>query len=417
MSDKIPASLDIDQLVDYLTMEEFADAYGIPRDKLQRSGKEIRIPCTLAGCENCDQTGDRVIAILADHRAKLWKCHHYVDGEACNKQGNFVSLVSLALGGPIRPRGEDFKRVSRALRSMANGEGPIALATSTDISAPDSPPPAQTKAKSQPAKPRSNVKPNTPLEESENEKIRAIADLYRKLTMDITKMPPYASRYVRMRPFLTEDLAAQRKFGYLSRGTGGDRSGGTQRGKFVYSMANPEGKINTYFGRDTDWEAKHVKWIAGGRVGKEPSKFHFVSGYQRGLDLYGQEFMKPEIVGDSLQEIGLPVVEGPNDVLNLIQTLRIHAVGLCSNNATKSQIERIAELAHEVAGGTITLLLDCDQAGDKGADLFSSEASKHARVQRAWARDMHSGKFDGRQPESLTMAEGRELREFLVGRK
>lgn len=417
MSDKTPASIDIDQLVDRLTVEEFADAYGIPRDSLQRSGKEIRMPCTLPGCDHCDQTGDRVIAILADHRAKLWKCHHYVDGQACNKQGNFVSLVSLALGGPMRPRGEDFKRVSRALQSMANGDSPVGPATSTDSPAPNSPPPVRAEVKSQPAKPKSDVKLNTPLEESDNEKIRAIADLYKKLTMDITEMPPHASKYVRMREFLTEELAAQRKFGYLSRGTGGDRSGGTQRGKFVYAMANSEGKVTTYFGRDTDWEAKHAKWRAGGREGKEPSKFHFVSGYQRGLDLYGQELMKPEIVGESLREIGLPVVEGPNDVLNLIHTLRVQAVGLCSNNATQHQIERIAELAHQVAGGTITLLLDCDEAGDKGADLFSSEASKHARVQRAWARDMHGGKFDGRQPESLTMAEGRELREFLVARK
>lgn len=406
-------SIDVDKLSEQISIEQLASQLGISPDELIHAGDEVRLPCRLAGCEHCDQTGGRVIAVLKSHRAKLWKCHHYAEGQACGKQGNLVSLISLSLGGPLKPRGEDFRRAAQAIEQLVLGET-TAPTPDPDNSGENPVPASQPKQNS---KKKELPKENVALEEHENERVRAIADLHRKLTLDIASMPPHASKYVRARPFLSESLSAERYFGYLPSDTGGDRSGGTQRGKFVYAMKNRQNQVVTYFGRDTDWERKYTAWIANHREGREPAKFHFVKGYARGLDLYGAEKIRPEIVGESLRRIGLPVVEGPNDVLNLIHNLRVHAVGLCSNQATQTQIERIAELAHSVAGGVITLLLDCDDAGDQGADAFCLEASKHARVQRAWSQSMYDGRFAGRQPESLTMPEAKELKRHLTRRR
>ena len=82
---------------------------------------------------------------------------------------------------------------------------------------------------------------------------------------------------------------------------------------------------------------------------------------------------------------------------------------------TDHQIERIAEIAHQVAGGVVTLLYDCDEQGDQGMDRDSVKFAKHCRVQRAWARDMHGGRFAQMQPEQLTMENGGKfLRDFLT---
>ena len=61
--------------------------------------------------------------------------------------------------------------------------------------------------------------------------------------------------------------------------------------------------------------------------------------------------------------IGLVLVEGPNDVIRL-DTLGVPAVGLYSNRISREQAAKAAQLARELAGGIVTIFLDCDPEGE-----------------------------------------------------
>ena len=64
------------------------------------------------------------------------------------------------------------------------------------------------------------------------------------------------------------------------------------RGKIVYSMLSDNGEVLTWFGRDPEYEGKYHEWIVGGKQGNEPEKYHFVRGFQRGLELFGQHRLR-----------------------------------------------------------------------------------------------------------------------------
>ena len=58
-------------------------------------------------------------------------------------------------------------------------------------------------------------------------------------------------------------------------------------------------------------------------------------------------------------------------------------------------------LAREVAGGVVTVLLDCDDEGENGMKQALGYLSQLVPVRLAWTSKMYGGKFKGRQPESL----------------
>lgn len=383
-----PGFINVDELAQQLTVQQVADHFGVPVDALQQTGREIRTRCFLQ-CGKQHETGDRALAIQSEHPAKIWKCHDY---DCPVKQGgNLVSLVSLAMGLPVRPRGDDFKRVARLMQSLCNGDAPQpeSTASASVQPKPDLPNKAEPKV-------------NAPLAESDNERVRAIDELHRKLTVDLSRLPPAASAYVRRHGFLNEDAAARWQVGYLARDSGGDASGGTMRGKFVVAIADRDGNRVAYAGRDPDWEAKHAAWAAAGRQGKEPAKWTFPKNFFRGVEVYAQDRLRTEEVRDKLRHIGLPVTEGPLDSINTWESLDVPSVAILSNHATDEQLERIAELANDVSNGTVTLLYDCDEQGERGMDIDTVKLSKLCRVQRAWSRDMHGGTFQGKQPSELT---------------
>ena len=80
-------------------------------------------------------------------------------------------------------------------------------------------------------------------------------------------------------------------------------------------------------------------------------------------------------------------------------------VGLCSNTMTDEQATKIARWAHELGGGLATVMLDCDEEGDKGSRQAVYELAQRCKVRLAWTRTMLGGRFSGRQPESLTAEE------------
>ena len=93
------------------------------------------------------------------------------------------------------------------------------------------------------------------------------------------------------------------RVGYLPRNAGGDQSGGTMRGKIVYAYHSAEGNLLTWFGRDPEYEDKHARWEISDRSQREPAKFHFVAGFHRGIELYGQERLRQPEAAESLEAI------------------------------------------------------------------------------------------------------------------
>jgi 5S rRNA maturation endonuclease (ribonuclease M5) len=387
-SEKPAGFVNVDELMPQLSVEQVAAFYGVLLPEMKRIGEETRMQCFLA-CGKTHETGDRALAVQTEHPAKQWKCHQY----GCGKSGNLVSLCDLLKSGTNangRPRGQRFKEIASDIRKMVAGVF-------------DAPRPAEVKNVAVAAPPPPKV--NVPLARSENERARALVNLDEKFIVDIADMPPAASAYFRRRPYLTPEHCRKWRIGYLPRDTGGtDKGGGTMRGSVVYPILNEEGEVLTWFGRDPDFENKHQKWVAANKEGREPEKFHFVKGFHRGLELFGQngrERLQQPAYRDRLRELGLIVVEGSNDVIAL-DALGVPSVGLCSNTVTEAQAEKIARWANRLAGGTVTLMLDCDPEGESGARQALWQLAQHCRTRLAWSSEMFGGRFKGRQPESLT---------------
>lgn len=398
MSPERKGFVKVDDLVAQMpdAIERAARFYGVALPEIYRTGQETRTKCFLS-CGRTKETGSRVLAIQEQHPAKPWKCHEY----GCQKGGNFVGLCDLMKGGASeagKPRGERFRSVALDIEAMANGT----------LHSPDAPP--SLPAKNEPSVEVSAV--NLPLAVSANERARSLTDLDRKFLVDVAVMPPAASAYLRRRPFLSPEACHSWRVGYLPRDAGGDTAGGTMRGKIVYGYHSLEGELLTWFGRDPDFEEKYRRWVAAGKTDREPAKFHFVKGFHRGIELFGQERLRRPERAQRLRQLGLILVEGPNDAIRL-DGLGVPAVALCSNRITREQAERAAGLAYELAGGVATVLLDCDQEGENGMKQALGYLAQLVPVRLAWTSRMHGGKFIGRQPESLTLAEWREIEGFL----
>ena len=81
-----------------------------------------------------------------------------------------------------------------------------------------------------------------------------LVELDRKFITDVAEMNPKAAAYFRQRPYLSPGVCQQWRMGYLPRDSGGDRVGGTMRGKIVYPMLNEQGEPLAWFGRDPEHE-------------------------------------------------------------------------------------------------------------------------------------------------------------------
>ena len=226
-------------------------------------------------------------------------------------------------------------------------------------------------------------------------------------------MPPAASAYFRRRPFLAPEVCRKWRIGYLPRDTGGDHAGGTMRGKIVYPWLSDAGEVLTWFGRDPEFEDKHRKWEGAGKADPEPQKFHFVKGFHRGIELFGQHVFESPETPAKVAGVGLLLVEGPNDVIRL-DTLGVLAVALCSNSITREQAAKAAQLAYRACGSIVTVFLDCDLEGETGMKQALGYLAQLVPVRLAWTSSMYGGKFKGRQPESLVATEWQEIQDHLT---
>lgn len=172
----------------------------------------------------------------------------------------------------------------------------------------------------------------------------------------------------------------------------------------VYTHRNIRGDVVSYSGRDINFEDKREKWLKANKPeGKKPNKHRYVSGFKRGSELYGghaSRLHEPH-VRESLEENGMVVVEGMNDVIRLDQ-LGVCAVGVCSNKATEQQIQMIEKFARQVASGRVALFPDQDNEGILGfKDLLWELNKRVLQVQVVHPR------LGITQPENLSFWQGR----------
>ncbi len=387
MPERKRSFVNVDELMPQVSLEQVAQFYGITLPELKRAGDEVRLRCFLA-CGRTDETGDRAIAIRADSPTKTWHCHNY----GCGKGGNLLGLMDLMKPGTSaggRPRGERFKELASDLASIVSG----GVANESN---PASPQTQSQRTASEPSR-------NSLLAESDNPRARELLTLDEQFITDVAAMPPEASSYFRRRPFLTPGVCRQWRMGYLPQS-----AKSLLRGKIVYGYQDDDGQLLTWFGRDPRYESKLAEWKASDRSEPEPIKTQFVKGFHRGLELYGAHAISRITIDKESAGSGLFVVEGPNDAIRL-QSLGVPAVALCSNTITREQAQKAAGLARECAGGIITLLLDCDEEGERGVQQALPMLAEYAPVRLGWSARMHGGGFRGRQPESIDAEEWKRL--------
>ena len=129
----------------------------------------------------------------------------------------------------------------------------------------------------------------------------------------------------------------------------------------------------------------------GGKQGKEPEKYHFVKGFERGLELFGQHRLREEGVAEKARGVGLVVVKGPNDVIAL-DALGVPAVALCATAITREQVVKVGGVAREIGAGYgdgDARLHGGRHAGREGRGARNSR--RFCAVRLAWSETMHGG--------------------------
>jgi 5S rRNA maturation endonuclease (ribonuclease M5) len=250
---------------------------------------------------------------------------------------------------------------------------------------------------------------NVPLAESDNEKVRELVGLEAKLVTDAEAMNPIASKWWRVRPYLTPEICTRWGIGVMPLDGGGDKRGWSLRGKVVYRFLSEDDKVLCYVGRDPEYERKQREFEAlkpeCRDPKKVPAKYHFPkNAFFRGQELYGQHASRlnarPEY-RDFLAEYGLIIVEGFNDTVALDHH-GVYSEAICSNQLAEQQIPKVVERARRLARGRISLLFDVNEAGDRGAKEAAwklLEAGLDVRL--GWSQDMLARKYRGMEPEHL----------------
>jgi hypothetical protein len=391
----------IEELMAQVSLEQVLTYYGVEMPEIRRIGEEVRVKCFL-NCGRKGETGERTPAIQGEHAAKIWRCFE----AGCGKGGNLVSLCDFLKPGEHgggKPRGERFKGILKDLQAIIAGEKAGEPAEDRGEKADEPRDAANRRIRAG----------NVPLKDSPNERARALVSLDSKFISDPADMSQKAASYFRHRRFLTPEMCRKWRVGYLPRDAGSDHAGGTMRGKIVYPFLSEEGEVLTWFGRNPGFEEEYQAWIASGKQDKEPEKYHFVKGFQRGLELFGQQRIREEGIAEQLKATGLIVVEGPNDVIAL-EVLGVPAIALCARAPTKEQVEKVVRLAREVAGGVVSLMFGCDDEGEMEARAALVEVARRCPVRLVWSQEMYGGAFKGRKPQSLTKDEWEGMRKFLA---
>ncbi len=373
---------DVDRLIEETRIEQVLSHYNLPQP--QSGTGEYRMQCVFN--DSCAESQYGNLTVRLDDPANRIYCH------TCEVRGNLLTLLHglehhrPPAGG--RLRGSEFKDAVAKLREIA-GE-------SFDPGATQQPSPA---AKPSPAPPPKEPG-NTPLIRHEKEAARQLANLYEELVTDVSEMSPEAAQYVRRREWLTSELMEKWGVGWIP----GNGRSLFRKSYLVYTHRDERNQVLSYSGRDLTFEEKWNKWLRDGRPeGKKPNKHRYVSGYRKGQELYGAQAnrLEEEYVRESLERRGVVVVEGMNEVLRL-ETLGVAAVGIGSNKATDTQVQKLIRFAKHAGNNRILLLPDCDEEGEAGfKDLLWKLAEHGLAIRLGCSSKMNEGRFAGRQPEDF----------------
>jgi len=87
----------------------------------------------------------------------------------------------------------------------------------------------------------------------------------------------------------------------------------------------------------------------------------FPKGFHRGFELFGQQASRLKEPGyrEFIQQHGLILVEGFNDVINL-DTFGIPALAIMSNRMTEAQGEKVIRFAKQPGINRVNLMFDCE---------------------------------------------------------
>lgn len=389
---------DVDQLIEQTSVDQVLQYYGqaVP----EKADGEHRMQCVFNEACADSQYGNLTVR-LNDAVNRIY-CH------TCGVRGNLLTLLhglethQSPTGG--RLRGDEFKAAVAKLKEIAGADPSIPANSAHER-------PASAGREIEPT-PKA-VPVNVPLRRHEKEAARALADLYKDLVTDVSQMSPEAAQYVRKRPWMTPELMQKWGVGWIP----GNGRSLFRKNYLVYTHRNERGEVVSYSGRDLSFEEKWAKWLRHGKPEeKKPNKHRYVSGFHKGQELYGgfASRLNESYVRESLDKYGLVVVEGMNDVMRL-EELGVAAVGITSNKATDSQVEKLVRFAQLSAQNRITLFPDCDQEGEAGfQSLLWKLAESRNAVQLACSSNMFNGEFAGRQPEDIDKGQWRDLDERLL---
>jgi DNA primase len=77
-----------------------------------------------------------------------------------------------------------------------------------------------------------------------------------------------------------------------------------------------------------------------------------------------------------------------------------------SNRITETQVEKITRWSRQIGNNRVTLMFDCDVAGEEGAkEALWLLAQQRLDVRLVWSQKMHGVEFDGKQPELIVAAD------------
>lgn len=384
--------IDVDSLQRELTtqgnlVERIADFYGVETGALHQATDETRMACQLT-CGKTAATGDRAISVKTCGEAVLWRCFNY----GCSVRGNILTLMywmkhDQAPTGD-RLQGREFKEIALDLQALVQGE----LCSEDTQSSNTSDRGKKLEKEPDDESPLVNVL----LKDSDNERARELVNLDDRFIADVAQMSPKAAAYVRKRPFMTPAIMQKFRCGYLP-----SNAKGLLRGHFVYGYPDADGEILTWFGRNLNYEEQFKKWQRSGDSSREPAKFKFVKGFHRGQELYGLPQFDELSTPEKIQQTGIVLVEGQNDVINL-HSLGVPALAVCSNLVTETQADKLATMANSVPGGHVRVMFDLDAEGENGAKQTVLELAKCCQVKLAWTSDLLDGQIRNRQPEFVT---------------
>lgn len=385
---------DIDDLIAQTPLELVLSHYGLPLPPV--GAREHRMKCVFN--ETCSDSKYGNLSVQMD-AAKRLHCH------VCKTSGNVLSLLhglehhQPPAGG--RLRGQEFKDAVAKLREI-NG------LVEEQVGKPAVKPTSAAKPE-----PMSTAKEaNTPMIRHEKEAARELANLCDDLVVDVSEMSPDAAQYVRKRPWLTPEQMKAWGVGIIP----GNGRSLFRKKYFVYTHRNERGEVVSYSGRDLAFDTKWTKWLRDGKPeGKKPNKHRYVSGYKRGLELYGghADRLNEPYVQESLREFGVVVCEGQNEILRM-ESLGVAAVGLGCNKATDHQVEKLVRFAKNAGGNRALLLPDCDEEGEAGfKELLWRLSEAGVQTRLGFTSNTHDGMMRGRQPEDLTDEEWAVIRQTL----